>query len=115
MEEVEREDGELCGFVERRADGWHAMTVFGATLAVCTTQDEAESRVRHGGLGALAERWTLTIGAHGGDQLVCIQEASPSEVTVALGYYSLPGVPTMTVTRQQLDAGDVGLRLPRAT
>ena len=71
--------------------------------------------MRHGGLGALAEHWILTIGAHGGERLVCIQEASPREVTVALGYDSLPGVPTLTVTKQQLGAGDVSLRLPRAT
>ncbi len=28
------DDNELCGFVEERPDGWHALTVFGASLGV---------------------------------------------------------------------------------
>jgi hypothetical protein len=41
--------------------------------------------------------------------VVCIQEARPGAVTVALGYYSLPGVPTLTITAEELAAGDCEL------
>jgi len=42
----------------------------------------------------------------GPPQVVCIQEANADSVTLALDYYSLPGVPTMTITVQQLTAGE---------
>ena len=41
----------------------------------------------------------------GEEQVVCIQEASPSSVTLALGYYSLPGVPSLTVSRDDVTGG----------
>ena len=40
------------------------------------------------------------------DQVVCIQEATVDAVTVALDDYSLPGVPTLTITSAQLAAGE---------
>ena len=43
--------------------------------------------------------------------MVCIQEAHPGAVTVARGYYSLPGVPTLTITADQLATGEWQLRL----
>ena len=62
------------------------------------------------GLASLAERWTLRSGASGEEEVVCIQEANPGTVTVALGYYSLPGVPTQTITADEISAGEWELR-----
>jgi hypothetical protein len=56
------------------------------------------------GLSSLAERWSLQRG-NDASEVVCIQEANEHEVTVALGYYSMPGVPTLTITRKELDEG----------
>ena len=47
---------------------------------------------------------------HGDEQVVCIQEANPASVTVALDYYSLPGVPTLTISSAQLESGEWELR-----
>ena len=58
------------------------------------------------GLPSLAERWTLRHGASGDEEVVCIQEANASAVTVARGYYSLPGVPTLTITAAQIRSGE---------
>ena len=57
------------------------------------------------GLASLAERWMLTDLGSGEEQVVCIQEVSPSSVTLALGYYSLPGVPSLTVSRDDVTGG----------
>jgi hypothetical protein len=48
----------------------------------------------------------LRRGDGGAEEVVCIQEANPRDVTVALGYYSLPGVPTLTIAAQEIAAGD---------
>jgi hypothetical protein len=113
MNEVRRsDDDELCGFTIARSDGWHALSVFGGFLGVYEARAEADRRVRTDGLASLAERWRL-IGRSGADEeIVCIQEASPAGVTVALDYYSMPGVPTLTIRRAQLDDGTFELRLP---
>jgi hypothetical protein len=99
------EDGELCGYVTARDAAWVATTVFGTPLGTHATREDAERQVRTSGLAALAERWLLVDVESGHEEIVCIQHASPEEVTVALGYSSLPGVPTRTLTRAELDAG----------
>ena len=105
MQEVRRSaDGELCGHVEFRDGSWCALVVFGALLGCHSTQEDAVAHVLSEGLASLAERWTLR-GADGVDQVVCIQEANEQTVTLALDYYSMPGVPTLTITRSELDAG----------
>ncbi len=105
VEEVRRpEDGELCGHVEVRDGAWLALVVFGAVLGRHSTRDEAVDHVLTEGLASLAERWILR-GAARSDEVVCVQEANERSVTLALGYYSMPGVPTLTVTRDELDAG----------
>jgi hypothetical protein len=103
--EVRRGDGELCGFVAEIDDGWAATTVFGGRLAVHGSVDAAVEHVLTAGLGSLAEHWTLVDRSTGQSQIVCIQEASPEGVTLALDYYSMPGVPTLRLTRDDL-AGD---------
>jgi hypothetical protein len=110
MTAIYRSDGELCGFIRPHADGWEALTVFGVVIELFTTRSEAEVIVRDRALAALAERWLLRRPGHE-EQIVCIQEASPDGVTVALDYYSMPGVPTLRIGRNQLDSGDVVLRL----
>ena len=61
MDAVNRpEDDELCGFVDDRRDGWHALTVFGASLGVHPTRLDAEEHVLNEGLASLMERWILT-------------------------------------------------------
>lgn len=111
MDEVRRlHDDELCGHVEHRDGRWAALTVFGAVLANHDERDEAERHVLADGLASLAERWTLRNGATGEEEIVCIQEANPVSVRVARDYYSLPGVPTLTITAAQLASGEWALR-----
>jgi hypothetical protein len=104
MIEVRRDDGELCGYVTAHAGTWRSTTVFGVVLAQHDTELDARHNVVAHGLNVLADRWTLIDGA-GEEQVVCIQQASPDEVTVALDYYSMPGVPTLTIATDDLIAG----------
>jgi hypothetical protein len=107
MEEVRRPgDDELCGFVARRDGQWYALTVFGAELGQHDRHEGATEHVLTEGLASLAERWTLRDVVSGEDEVVCIQEANAATVTVARGYYALPGVPTLTLTAAQLRSGD---------
>jgi hypothetical protein len=110
--EVERPaDGELCGFVQAADDGaWQSLTVFGAMLAQHTSQAEAEAHVLDHGLAVLAEHWWYRQQADDEWQIACIIEARPGEVRLALDYYPMPGVATVTVTRSDLADG-VALRL----
>jgi hypothetical protein len=106
MDEVRRDhDGELCGHVDQRDDGWCALAVFGAVLGHHDDRDAAVQQLLTEGLPCLAERWTLRDGSTGDEQIVCIQEANPASVTLALDSYSMTGVPTLTVTRDELDTG----------
>ena len=110
MIEVRREeDGELCGFVDERDGRWHALTVFGGVLGEHCSREDAVALVSAEGLASLAERWLLRDAADAEPQVVCIQEADPSGVTVALDHYSLPGVPTRRVSRSELETGGVEL------
>jgi hypothetical protein len=104
--EIRRDDdGELCGHVRERAGAWEALTVFGGVLGTHTTRRDAEIDVRDNGLASLAERWQFRADPSAEWQVVCIQEASTTEVRLALDYYSLPGVETVVVTREELDNG----------
>lgn len=104
--EIRRDgDGELCGFVVDDHGQWLATTVFGGHLGKHASREDAETQVRTEGLASLIEHWTLVGGPSGDEQIVCIQESSPMGVTVALGYYSLPGVPTLTISRSDLESG----------
>lgn len=105
--EVRREsDGELCGHVEQRSGGWGALTVFGGLLGTHESHGDAARQVLDVGLASLAERWQLRRPGSDEIEIVCLQEADPGGVTLALGYYSLPGVPTIRVSRSQLDSGE---------
>lgn len=104
-------DGETCGFVDHRDGRWHALTVFGAVLGRHDERESAADQVLTEGLSSLAERWTLRHGESGDEEVVCIQEAHHGSVTVARGYYSLPGVPTLTITSDQLASGEWELSL----
>jgi hypothetical protein len=103
--EVRREDGELCGYVAPQDDRWRSLTVFGAALGEHDSERDAHHHVAAHGLSALADHWTLVDRSTGEEHLVCIQQASPIEITLALGYYSLPGVPTMTIRVDDLTTG----------
>jgi hypothetical protein len=103
--EVKREDGELCGYVARHQSRWRSVTVFGAVLGEHDSQDDARRHVATVGLSVLADRWTLIDRPTGEEQVVCIQQVSPDEVTLALDYYSLPGVPTLTIRVEELTSG----------
>jgi hypothetical protein len=110
VEEVRRaDDDELCGYVEVRDGQWCSLVVFGAELGRHDSRESARDQVLRDGLAVLAERWMLREAATGDDRIVCIQEAHPGAVTLALDYYSMPGVPTMTVTSQQLASGEWAL------
>ena len=106
MIEVRRvDDDELCGYVDNRGREWHAPTIFGGRLGEHDSREDAEHQVLEVGLASLAERWTLIDTASSEEQVVCIQQASPSSVTLALDYCSLPGVPTRTIARSDLASG----------
>ena len=111
MEEVRLPtDGELCGFVELRDGSWLALVVFGAVLGRHATREDAVVQVLSEGLASLAERWTLRRGDSGSEEVVCIQEANAQTVTVALGYYSMPGVPTLTIRASKIAVGEWSMR-----
>ncbi len=98
-------DGELCGHVRPEGGSWRSLAVFGGVLSAHPSRDEAERHVLDHGLASLAERWLYRATPGDEWQVVCIQEASHDEVRLALDYYSLPGVPTIVVTRADLAAG----------
>jgi hypothetical protein len=103
MEQVRRaDDDELCGHVAADGEVWVASTVFGAELGRHATRAGAVRQVEHEGLAVLAERWTLVDIDTAHEQVVCIVEANATEVTVALDYYALPGVPTRTISVDDL-------------
>jgi hypothetical protein len=101
-----KDDGELCGHVALDGGQWAALTVFGVVLGRHRERGAAVEQVLVEGLAALADRWMLRDGSTGHEQVVCIQEASIDSVTVALDYYALPGVPTLTITSPQLASGE---------
>jgi hypothetical protein len=106
MLEVRRDDdGELCGYVVPDGRRWRSLTAFGGALGEHDHEQDARQHVAEVGLRALADRWTLTDGATGEEQVVCIQQVSPTEITLALDYYSLPGVPTLTIATDELGTG----------
>jgi hypothetical protein len=98
-------DDELCGHVDLADGSWLALVVFGAVLGRHPTREDAVAHVLSEGLSSLAERWTLRCGDGGADEVVCIQEASAQTVTLALGHYSMPGVPTLTIRASEIAAG----------
>lgn len=106
MQEVRRpSDGELCGHVVATGDVWRALAVFGGLLGEHATFDDAAQQVLDEGLASLAERWMFRADPSEEWQVVCIQEASPTSVRLALDYYSMPGVPTLTLNRDDLSGG----------
>ena len=113
MREILRDDGELCGFVQERGEQWNACTVFGVTFATHADEQSAARDVLHRGLQLLADRWELRARCEDEWHTVCIQEANPRRVRLALGYYSLPEVPTRTISVDELRAGEFELR-PRS-
>lgn len=107
MDEVRRlHDDELCGHVVERDGEWVALAVFGAEVGRHDDVEAARQQLLDEGLASLAERWTLRDGATGEEEIVCIIEANAADVRVARGYYSMPGVPTLTITAEQLAAGE---------
>jgi hypothetical protein len=88
--------------------------VFGAVLGSHEKRASAADQLLNEGLSSLAERWTLRHVATGDEEVVCIQEANSGGVTVARGYYSLPGVPTVTITKEQIASGEWELYLERS-
>lgn len=89
---------------------WRALTVFGAEIGRHDHRDAAVAQVLGEGLAVLADRWTLVHPVSGEAEIVCIVEVDAAEVVLARGYSSLPGVPTMTVTAEQLASGQWQLR-----
>jgi hypothetical protein len=110
MRAIVRDDGELCGYVAAHQDRWRAVSVFGGLLAEAGTAQDAERVVLETGLAALAERWLLVTAEDPDGEIVCIVEASPDEVTLALGYYSFEGAPTRRVPRAEIAGGLVEIR-----
>jgi hypothetical protein len=106
-QEVRRaSDDELEGFVVAVEGRWLALTVFHGVLGEAATATEARAIVHRSGLASLAERWGWLSRATGEWRIVVPVESSPGRVRVALGYYSLPGVGTATITAADLAAGD---------
>lgn len=106
MIEVRREsDNELCGFVVESGQGWNSLTVFGGLLEIHPSQKLAETHVLDVGLASLSSHWYFRSSAHDDWQICCIQEASPSSVTIALDYYSMPGVPIVKLNAEDFAQG----------
>lgn len=106
MIEVRRElDNELCGFVLESILGWKSLTVFGGLLGIHPARDLAETHVLDVGLASLSSHWYFRSSAHEEWQICCIQEASPTSVTIALDYYSMPGVPILQLNAEDFDKG----------
>jgi hypothetical protein len=99
-------DDELCGYVEQRGAHWYSLTVFGGVIGDHEARSDAVVHVLDAGLASLAERWVLRDRHTGVEEVVCIQEANAQSVTLARGYYSLPGVPTLTISVDQLVSGE---------
>lgn len=107
MDPVRRSsDGELCGHVERDGEHWRSLTVFGAELGRHERRDDAVEKVLRDGLASLSDRWLLRHGEDGEDQVVCIVEANADEVTLALDYYAMPGVPRLTIAASDIASGE---------
>ena len=105
MDEVRRDDGELCGFVALRDGSWVALTLFGGVLGTHDDEGDARMEVVGVGLAVLGERWTLVDGESGDEEVVRILEAHPGRATVEVGYYPEPGAPTRTVTTADIESG----------
>ena len=106
MEEVRRrDDQELCGYVVQVEDQWLGLTVFHGVLGETPTRQAAETLVLTAGLASLADHWLYRAPGESDWQIALIQEARPAWVRLLLGYYSLPGVPTITVSANDLANG----------
>ena len=103
------DDSELCGFVAEADGSWRAHTVFGSPVGVYPDRASAEQHVLDEGLAYLSRHWLYRQDETDDWQICCIQEASPSRVRVALDYYSMPGVPIVSLTN---DEARDRLRLP---
>jgi hypothetical protein len=111
MEEIRRSaDGELCGFAEAGDGCWRARSVFGAVLGVHDHKTDAVEQVRDEGLASLTERWVLDRLDGEPETVVCVVEANPTGVMLALDYYPMPGVPTLWVTSAEIIEGSILLR-----
>jgi hypothetical protein len=103
---VHRElDGELCGYVIRRGDRGRALTLFEAVLGEHDSRERATEQVRQEGLAVLAERWILRNPRTETEEVVCIVEAHPQEIVVALDFYPTTGTPTLSITVEELRTG----------
>ncbi|HEX8940418.1 MAG TPA: hypothetical protein VF763_09655 [Candidatus Limnocylindrales bacterium] len=100
------DDGELEGFIAQGPGEWLALTVFHGELGRARSRTAAAALVHARGLAALAERWHWFSRRTREWQVVLPQECSPGRVRLAVGYYSLAGVPTATITAADLAAGD---------
>ena len=99
-------DAELLGFVQPWADGWRALTVFGGLLGTWPSVAEARRQVEAEGLTSLARHWHLRRRGTADWEVMLILEAWPGRARVAIGWYSLPGTETFTITASDLAAGD---------
>jgi hypothetical protein len=100
-------DGELLGHVRPEPDDrWSALTVFGGTLAVVASRQEATALVERRGLAALAERWHYRRRGTDEWQVVLVAEAWPGRARLVEGWYGLPGSERFELTAADLAAGD---------
>jgi hypothetical protein len=106
MQEVRRSaDGELCGYVRFENGRWQALTVFHGLLAEFDTTDSAVAHTSDHGLSSLQRRWLYRSASGEEWQTVLLQEVRPGRVRLVMGYYSLPGIPVIEVTAEDLAAG----------
>jgi hypothetical protein len=114
LHEVRRaQDGELCGFVLRHSAGYQALTVFYGVLGNFESADDASSHVTDRGLASLHEHWNFRATRSDEWQTVLVQEARPGWARLVLGYYSLPGVPTLDVAFDAPGEAEITVRPPR--
>lgn len=102
------DDGELLGTIrpDDSAEDWIASTVFGGTLGRAPKASTARAVVEREGLASLARRWFHRPRATGHWQVVAIQEAWPGRVRAVVGAYAIAGAPVITITADDIAAGD---------
>ena len=81
-EEILRDDGEILGVVVPTANGWLAMTTFGASLSAPATYEEAVDIVSTRGLSCLADPWWIREIGSDTWRKVRLLEVTPERVQI---------------------------------
>jgi hypothetical protein len=99
-------DNEFCGTIAPLADGWGAYTIFGALVHTAPDAARAQAFLVARGLALLNCHWQFYDAGTATWSNCLIQEASPQQVTIVLGYFAHPHAPTRVVDAAAYARGD---------